>query len=263
MSKPVFVPAELRQRFVPVIASLPVTFSMTEVIAGSIHLVDGGAPDWPDRVHQADASGAIGVVLLDPAPALGTEEMSVATPVVVAQEWRANPVWAEIGPWQNEFELADTIQLHGVLGRNSRRSLDAAILDALSLVASLLGEVTVHASGRSNTAAWLEVDLSGMPVHIDIVASPFAEGGLRFEAYAPKLQHLVELASDATAAPARTLRIDGEGAASLPTIYENAPRASLRRIARVVDGVCRSDDLARLNVAITQLNQLKETSSDQ
>ncbi|MEU4227811.1 hypothetical protein AB0F17_26280 [Nonomuraea sp. NPDC026600] len=206
---------------------------LTDVTTGALtddtdrlsHLTDAayGAHDLTDATHQvhdlADRAAAAGV------------------PVVVAATWALNPaITAAADTLRQDLAQAALIELTATVPPG--RPPADILLDQLALLRTALGPATdvelLQADDHGHTA---HARLGHVPVHLAAAISPRGTARARLSLLGPAVQWRVSFPDPATARPADVVRADAHGERRLPTLYENAVRASWRALhAAVTDG---------------------------
>lgn len=240
-----------------VVASLPISLTLTGDSAADLVAVDGAA-GWPQRVRQACRDGALGVVLINPEPvepALVPDPSGV--PVVVDHRFAGNPALAGeegiLSGWGKDvlIEVATTVPAAADLASTLVDQL--AVLHRLGQPADRLQLLTWDDGGsylRGTTAYGLRFLISA---HVTRGRARSA----RVRALAADRAVDLTLPDPATARPARLVSTTSGGAALAPTLWETSHRAAWRRLHTAVTAGAPTEELsvltAHLSLATTAL----------
>ncbi len=230
-----------------VVAALPVSLHPASDRADLVGI--SGEDGWPEAAADAIASGARGVLVVDPVAAdvdaLIERAAAAGVPVVLDSPWAGNPAVegaaAAFAAQHDPDSFAETRVDAPVAS-----DLELVLLNQLSLVRAAIGPVTrirfAHRNARGYDAL---ADLAnGVTAGLSAVLSDSLPHAASLRVL--RSETAVELAIPApvTAAPAHVTVSGPDGATLLPTLWETAHRAAWRRLHRLVQAGETAEDLA-------------------
>ncbi len=244
------------------VASLPESFGPAASVNQADVQVISGQPGWTARAAEAIATGARGVVVVNPA-AENTDSLQAAAQqsgaaVVLDQRWASNPAvpGAEdaVRSMAGRAALLDTVATAPV-GTDSGE----LFADHLAAVVRLAGPLANlrHLSRGPHGYTTTAVLANGAPVAIQGVVSNARPAALDFRLLTDDGGVSVTLPEPVAAWPANVRVTGPQGELLLPTIYESAHRATWRRLKEHLDTGSSSSDLHRfaaLTESITALS---------
>ncbi|WP_422934659.1 hypothetical protein [Sinomonas sp. P47F7] len=232
-------------------ASLPLSLAPAREGAPELASVSGSA-GWAGRAQAAFDGGALAAVVGSPATDDPEFPAGAESRLVLAWDFAANPgvlAAAEAAaPLRGRAVFAEA-----TLSVPSSTDLDAALLDALTAVVRVAGEVTPLRTLHRDAAGWhLAGDLAGpqgarAPLALAIVVTDAAPAALRLRLLTDDGGLTAEVPSPDTAAPAGVRIVGPDGERLLPTLWETSRRASWRRAVAIAAGEALSADVAELH----------------
>ena len=226
-------------------ASLPLSLAPTAVGSAPQLAAVAGTSGWEARAKAALDGGALAAVVSSPSAA----SRDVDDPrVVLDWPFAANPGVLAAA------EAAVALQERGVLAEATLTvppgtDLDAALLDALTAVVRVLGDVTPLRTLHRDQAGWhLAAELpNGAPASVALVVSGAEPAVLRLRLLTDEGGLTALVPSPDTAAPAEVRIVGPEGERLLPTLWETSRRASWRRAVAIAAGDAVSADHTELH----------------
>lgn len=230
-----------------VIASLPVSLHQASAEADLVGIIGGYG--WVEAAKHAIASGARGVLIVDPVAVdvvtLIKQADAAGVPVVIDATWTDNPAVLTSASAFAEHHGTDSFleaRVNVLLGSDIERVL----LNQLSLVRTVVGPIRRLRFARNNSRGYdARADLvSGASASLSAILSNSVPVSATLRMLLPETSVEVELPSPVSAAPGSAIVSGPEGAMALPTQWETSHRAAWRRLHRLVDAGEMSHDLA-------------------
>lgn len=233
-----------------VLASLPVSLHPASAEANSADLMGfAGEDGWVAAVSEAIASGARGVLVVDPVAAdvaalIATAE-AAGVPVVLDSTWSHNPAVTNTADAFARHHSADSIvesRINAPVGSDTERVL----LNQLSLVRTAVGAVRSIRFARRNDKGYdaLATLASGASASLAAILTNSVPTSATLRILGSETAVELELPGPATAAPGHAVVSGPEGATLLPTLWETAHRAAWRRLHHLVQSGEPSGDLS-------------------
>ncbi|MEC3853998.1 hypothetical protein [Paenarthrobacter ureafaciens] len=246
------------------VASLPESFGPAASDNQADVQVISGQPGWTARAAEAIASGARGVVVVNPA-AENTESLQAnaqqsGAAVVLDQCWASNPALpgAEdtVRSMAGRAALLDTVAT-APTGTDPGELFADHFATVVRLTGPLASLRLLTRGPRGYTAT--AVLTNGAPVALQGVVSNARPAALDFRLLTDDGGVSVTLPEPVAAWPA-TVKVTGpQGELLLPTIYESAHRATWRRLKEHLDAGTSPSDLHRFAVLSDSISALTQT----
>lgn len=235
-----------------VAASLPVTLGNLE--SGRVALVVGSG-HWPQRVAEMVRDGAQGVVVFAPEP-VPVADLEPIAGGNVALEWRfaADPALDALAQWQSQRGLLELTVSIGLLD-----SVSAVVLEVRTLLSLrwgiALGDVIEFTAGGARGSVRINAGDDSLVVVIVVQRTTARPSQLCLDWTEAVRRLRVRISSDETGRAATIEVADADGARVLPTTYESAHRASVRRVIGAARRGERLHDIERLRSVLQELEQ--------
>jgi hypothetical protein len=230
-----------------VVASLPVSLHPAAERADLVAI--SGEDGWPVAAADAIASGARGVLVVDPVAADVADLIERATeagvPVVLDSTWSDNPAVAgaaDAFAAQHDPDSFAEARVDAPLGSD----LDRVLLNQLSLVRTALAPVARIRFARRNERGYDAVAelTSGVTSGLSAILSDALPHSASLRVLRSETAVELALPAPVTAAPGQVTVSGPEGATLLPTLWETAHRGAWRRLHRLVEAGETAGDLA-------------------
>jgi hypothetical protein len=230
-----------------VVAALPVSLHPASDRADLVGIA--GEEGWPEAAAEAIASGARGVLVVDPVAAdveaLIERASAAGVPVVIDSPWSENPAVpgaTEAFAAQHDPDSFAESRIDAPLGAD----LDRVLLNQLALIRAALGPVGEIRFARRTDRGYDAVARleSGVTAGLSAILSDALPHSATLRVLRSTTAVEVALPAPVTAAPGHVTVSGPDGATLLPTLWETAHRAVWRRLHRLVDAGRTADDLA-------------------
>ena len=229
-----------------VIASLPVSLHPAE--GGGDLIAIAGIRGWAEAAAEAIASGARGLLIVDPVAADVTSLRETASaagvPVLVDATWTYNPAVAQSAGAFAAHHDADSL-LEARVDVPIGSDFDHVLLSQLSLVRAAVGPA-VHLEFARRTERGYDAMAhlaGGARAGVTAIATDSLPPAATLRILKPTTAVVLTVPSPTTASPGRAVVSGPEGATLLPTQYETAHRAAWRHLHRLVRAGETSTDL--------------------
>jgi hypothetical protein len=241
-------------RLAAVLASLPSSLRPVPG-GGELVAVSGSAAGWSQRALAALEGGARGILVIDPtlddaaagsATELRRRAAHLGVPVVLGSPWADNPAVPTAAPEFRRRGLPGRL-LEARVTAPVGAALDSGLVAQLALVRAAVGTIVDASLVTSDDRGYTVLGAlgSGLRVVLVGVRTNALPESARLRLLADESSVELAIPASATARPAHAVITDARGATLLPTVYENAHRASWRRLCRAVveTGSAAVDDL--------------------
>ncbi|KRE69143.1 hypothetical protein [Arthrobacter sp. Soil762] len=243
------------------VASLPESFGPADAATAADVLVINGRPGWTLEAAQAVDGGALGIVVVNPAPeatdALSAAAETAGTVVVLDQRWASNPALS-----------GDQEAVRSTMGRaamldsvaTARAGTDAGELlaDHLAAVVRVTGpleNLRLLRSGPHGYAVSARL-ANGAPATLQGILSDARPAGLDLSLLTDDGGASVAVPEPIAAWPATVKATGPQGEVLLPTLYESAHRATWRRLKEHLYAGTIPSDLHRFAVLTESMSTL-------
>lgn len=241
--------AEAAGAVAAVVSSLPVSLRPA-VDTADLVAVDGSA-GWTRRAADAVHNGARGVMVVSPVAEDPTAFAALAgksnTAVVLDQQWAGNPALADSQTNVRAVlngALADAVLVDSVAYASPGSDPDALLTEHLAVILKCGLEGREWQSVQRNRHGYLVTARlsNGAPVALHGVLTSSVPATAKVSILTASGRADVVLPAPSAAWPAEVRSVAGDGASTLPTIYETAHRHAWTRLRdQLASGVPGSD----------------------
>ena len=230
-----------------VIASLPVSLHPATGEADLVGIAGEGG--WVAAATDAIASGARGVMIVDPSAADVTELVEQAeaarVPVVIDATWSHNPAVANSAAAFAEHHDADSL-VESRVNVPLDSDIERVLLNQLSLIRTAVGPIESVTFPRKNSRGYdaLASLVGGASASLTAILSNSVQQSATVRILKPTTSVELELSDPASAAPGHAVVSGPEGATLLTTQWETAHRAAWRRLHALANDGETAPDLA-------------------
>ncbi|WP_052207136.1 hypothetical protein [Sinomonas humi] len=231
-----------------VVASLPVSLHLSDAEASALVAI-AGTPGWTESALGAIASGARGLMIIEPCAAdvasLKKRADTLGVPVVIDTEWAHNPAVAAAAPHFASLDDENSL-LEARVNARVGADLEQVLLAQLALIRAAVGPVASLTYARRNRHGYdaLATLVSGARASLAAILTDAIPGSAALRMIKPKTAVTLTLPGAGTAAPGKVTVSGPEGATLLPTLWETSHRAAWRRLHTLADAGQACEDLA-------------------